>query len=158
MPANFELVDDSVQNKLNKHGAKMIEEVNGVDINLSETKNLFSAHNGSNIIYSTITPFNVKKDGSYSKANRQVKAMLYKTFVEKIPKAQIDSSTSTVTIDEQLFEKFTIEISDHKRHIMTMCLIYKLYRGYDFGITYLYMNDWAQMAIEKAIFESKFGK
>jgi hypothetical protein len=158
MPENFELVEDSAQDNLNKKGAKLMGEANGVDINPSQTKNLFSTHNGNNILYSTITPFDVNKDGSYKKANIQLKEMLYKTFIEKVPKAKVDSSTSTVTIDELVFEKFTIQISLNGRHLITMCVLYKLYRGYDFGVTYLYMNDWAQMAIEKVIFASKFSK
>lgn len=158
IPENFEIVDDSVQNNFNKKGAKLIGEANKVAINISTTKTLFSVHNGRNMLYATITPFSEKKDGSYSNSNRSVKEMLYKTFLEKIPNAQVDSSTSTVTIDNLAFEKFTIKITVNHTPLINMCMIYRLRKGYDFSISYLYMNDWAKKAMEKVIFESKFGE
>lgn len=157
IPENFEIVDDSVQNNLNKKGAKLLGEANKVAINISTTKTLFSVHNGRNMLYATITPFSEKKDGSYAKSNSSVKEMLYKTFVEKIPNAQVDSSTSDITIDKLNFEKFTVKIILNHTPLITMSTIYRLRKGYDFSISYLYMNDWAQKAIEKVIFESKFG-
>ncbi|MEO6358033.1 MAG: hypothetical protein ABIU77_21695 [Ferruginibacter sp.] len=158
IPENFDLVADSVQNKFNKSGAKLLGETNNVTVDVSQTKTLFSTHNENNYLYATITPFSEKTDGSYTESNTTVKKMLFKTFAEKIPAAQLDSSTSTITIDHLQFEKFTLRVSLNKRHILTMCLLYKLYKDYDFGIAYLYMNDWAQQAIEKVIFESTFSK
>ncbi len=39
---------------------------------------------------------------------------------------------------------------------MTMIILSKLYKGYDFGITYLYLDDETKMEIEKMLSESKF--
>jgi len=158
IPENFELVQDSTQDNLNKKGAKLMGEANDIEIPVNELRNLFSVHNGNNMLYSTTVPFSEKKDGSYLKANEMMKQMLYKTFADNMPKAQLDSSTSKVIIDSLLFEKFTIVISLNKRHLFTMCVLYKLYKNLDFAITYLYMSDWAKSAIEKSIFQSKFDR
>lgn len=158
IPENFEVVEDSIQKNLNEKGAKLMGEANEVKISTNEIRNLFSTHNGNNLLYATIISFSEKKDGSYLKANEKMREMLYRTFAEKTPQAQLDSNTTSVTIDTLPFEKFTLGISLNKRPLITMCVLYRLYRGFDLGITYLYMNDWAQKAIEKAIFQSKFVK
>ena len=83
---------------------------------------------------------------------------MFKTFSEKIPRAKIDTLTSLTLIDGLQFEMITMKISLNERVLLTMRLMYKLYKGYDFGISYLYVNDWAKTAIEEVIYKSKFEK
>ena len=147
------------ENKNNmQRGVNLIENANDVDLeDLRELKDLISATKGDNYINATIRPYDVAVDGDYTEANDSMKVIIYRTFLA-IPGATLDTSSSKVLIDNLNFEKFAINISINGEPFMTMIMLFKLYKGYDFGITYLYLDEKTKLEIEKMLTESKFDK
>jgi hypothetical protein len=74
-----------------------------------------------------------------------------------MPDAKLDSSSTKITIDGLEFDKFSVLIKV-KDLTLTVVLIGKLYKGYDFGISYLYMDEQTRDQIEASIRNSKFRK
>jgi hypothetical protein len=143
---------------MNERGKKAMDEANNTNIDASTTKTLITAMKGNNYFSSTLTPFDPKKDGDYAAANLQVKDMLFKTFSGKMPDATIDSSSTSVVLDGLQFDKFHIGIMMDHKTIFHMFLLTRLYRGYDFGISYLYIDDVTKGEIESILASSRFEK
>lgn len=158
LPAEFTEIDPAESKERVERGKKLIEESNDIVTDISALKTLFTAtKNTFQYLSSTIEPFDSKKDGDYKLASKKVKDIAFNTLKDKMPDAQIDSVTEKLTIDGLIFDKFIITIKI-KDQILTMVLIGKLYKGYDFGISYLYMDEETQKQIEASIRNSKFRK
>jgi hypothetical protein len=157
LPPEFKTIDSAKNADMNKAGQKLMKEATDINVDMSSTKTLITAMKGTyNYISSTVTPFDSRKNGSYRKTNKMVKNALYKTFSDKIPTAKIDSSTTTITIDGLVFDKFRINIILGEKMTMHMFLLSRYYKGYDFGITYLYVDDVTKAQIEAILKSCKF--
>ena len=157
LPPEFKTIDSAKNADMNKAGQKLMKEATDINVDMSSTKTLITAMKGTyNYISSTVTPFDSRKNGSYRKTNKMVKNALYKTFSDKIPTAKIDSSTTTITIDGLVFDKFRINIILGEKMTMHMFLLSRYYKVYDFGITYLYVDDVTKAQIEAILKSCKF--
>lgn len=154
----FELVSAEENAIRMERGAKAIEDMNDIKVDASTTRTLISATKETyNYFNATITPFDTATDGSYETANQSVKDLVYKTMAAKMPNEQIDSSSANHIIDGLLFNKFTIYVKTEKVSF-GMVLLTKLYRGFDFGISYVYLNDETRKEIEEMLAGSRFDK
>lgn len=159
LPANFKAIDSFDNAQRMERGKEAIEQANDMKADVSQTRTLISATKDTyNYFSSTITPFDPKKDGDYKAANRSVRDMIYKTFVERMPDAILDSSTTTMTIDGLTFDKFRVTVSMKEKVLFNMFLLTKLYKGYDFGISYLYLDEETKEQIDAMLKGSKFTK
>jgi len=159
LPSEFIIIDSADNAERNERGKKAMEEANDIKADISQTKTLISAtKNTYNYFNSTITPFDTKKDGNYIEANQGVKDMVYNTFSVKMPDAKIDSSTTSITIDGLTFDKFKITITVNDKVLFNMILLTKFYKGFDFGISYLYLDEATKEQIETILGTSKFSK
>ena len=158
IPADFKEMD-SVQNRRSmEKGIKVLEESADVIADISEVKTLFTAtKNTFQYFTATLTPFDPPKDGDYKQATKELKEITYYTFKDQMPDAKLDSSSTKITIDGLEFDKFSVLIKV-KDLTLTVVLIGKLYKGYDFGISYLYMDEQTRDQIEASIRNSKFRK
>lgn len=158
IPDEFTEMDQTESRKKVEQGKKLIEESNDIVADISALRTLFTAtKNTFQYFSSTLEPFDSKKDGDYETASKKVKDLTFNTFEDKMPDAQLDSATERLTIDGLVFDKFIITVKI-KDLTMTMVLIGKLYKGYDFGISYLYLDEKTREQIEAAIRNSKFRK
>lgn len=158
LPEEFTELDAAANNKNIERGKKAFEESNDLVADVSELKTLFSAtKNTHQYISATLTPFDPKKDGDYLKVNKEVRDITYHTFRVQTPDAELDSFSKKITIDGLEFEKFSINIKIKELNL-TLVLISKLYKGYDFGISYLYLDEKTKEQIEASINGSKFRK
>ena len=155
LPPEFAVIDSVNNADLNQRGKKMLEESNNVKADMSTTRTLITAMKGNNYFNSTITPFD-PKDGDYSTTSQTVKEMIYKTFSDKMPDAKIDSSSTPATVGGLQFDKFHITITLHDKVLFNMFLLAKLYKGYDFGISYLYLDEVSKRQIESILNSSRF--
>ena len=159
LPAEFKLIDSADNATRNERGKKLLEEANDITADISETKTLISAtKNTYNYFNSTITPFDPSKDGDYNASNKTVRDMTYKALAEKMPDAKIDSSSTEVTIDGLTFNDFRVTVTLKEKVLFNMVLISKLYKGYDFGISYLYLDEKTKGQVESIINNSRFTK
>jgi hypothetical protein len=124
-------------------------------VDASTTRTLINAQKGHNTFNATITPFDPKTDGDFATATQATKDILYKTFLDQMPDSKLDSSTSSVTIDGLQFDQYHITVT-LKQKTFDMVLLSKLYKGYDFGITYLYLDETSKKKIDAILASSQF--
>ena len=159
LPNSFSITDSNIAKQYQQKGIALIEESNDVKMgDLNDLKDLITANkNKFNYFNATIRLYDLKKEGDYLEASDSVKRTVYRSFVN-LPKVDLDSFSNTEIIDNVSFDKFSVIISINKKKYMTMVLLAKLYKGYDFGITYLYLDDKTKMEIEKMLSDSKFNR
>ena len=158
LPDEFTVMDKAESRKKVEQGKKLIEESNDIVADISALRTLFTAtKNTYQYFSSTIEPFDSKKDGDYKLTSQKVKDITFITFKEKMGDAKLDSVSERATIDGLVFDKYIITVK-LKDLTMTMVLMSKLYKGYDFGISYLYLDEKTKEQIEASINGSKFRK
>lgn len=159
LPPGFKELSAAEDAAKNKKGKELMEDVAKTEIDVSELRTLFSAtKNTHNYINSTVTPYNPEVDGDWRETLGFVKEMLYQTFKEKMPDAAVDTASSSMIIDGIRFDKFRVTITIDKKVIFTSYLLSKLYKGYDFGISYLCLDDKTLRDVEGTLHSSKFKK
>ncbi|HEX2536381.1 MAG TPA: hypothetical protein VHK69_21715 [Chitinophagaceae bacterium] len=122
-------------------------------------KTLFTtARNSFNLFNATLTPYDLKKNRDYPAVRREVKETLYQTLLTQVPDGRIDTVSAPMTIDALRFDKFEAVISLNDKPLFTMVLLSRYYKSYDFGITYLYMNEQTGRQLEAALQGSRFKK
>lgn len=159
LPSSFSITDSAVAKKYQDKGVALLEKSNDVKVGgLDEMKDLITANkNKFNYFNATIRRYNIAAEGDYTISSDSVKRMTYRSF-QNLPNTELDSASSIQVIDKLPFNKFTIHIAINKRPYMTMVLLAKLYKGYDFGITYLYLDDKTKQEIENMLAQSVFTK
>jgi hypothetical protein len=159
LPSDFTVSDSADEAARLQRGKKAIEEANNVKADVSATRTLLGAtKNKLNYFNVTVTPFDPQQDGDYLSAGQQVKDILYATFAEKAPDLKIDSSSTTVNIGGLSFDRFHLFLSMGDKGAFHMFMLSKLYKGYDFGICYLYLDEETKQQIETMLANSKFVK
>jgi hypothetical protein len=157
LPPEFKTLDSSKNANINKAGAKMMEESNDINVDYSTAKTLITAIKSPfSYFTSTITPFDPKKDGDYTESSNTIKKVIYKTFSDKTPNAKIDTLTTTTAIDGLQFDKFQVSASMNGKTLFNIFLLSKYYKGYDFGIRYLYVDDSTKKLIDEILNSCKF--
>ena len=159
LPGGFTPMDSATAEAASQRGTKAIEDANGITADMSKTKTLISAtKNSYNYFNVTITPYDVAKDGDFTTVSNGVKGVVYTTFAGQMPDAVIDSSTTIVSIDGLSFDKFRVTVTMQGKAIFNMFLLSKLYKGFDLGIAYLYVDEDTKQEIEALLSNSKFTK
>ncbi len=159
LPADF-LVIDTVENTARmERGVKAMEEANNIKADITETITLIGATKDKyNYFNATIEPFNSKGNTSWQTSNQQLKELLYNTFAEKMKDAIIDTASSKVIIDGISFDKFRVTVTINDKVLFNSLLLSKYYKGYDLGISYLYLDERTKEQIELMLQNSKFSK
>ena len=157
LPYDFALLD------LNDYSMDMqgqnyySEEANDMSTDIVDSQTMFIAikdrFNHFNI---TISPFDPEVDGSWEKSNQAVKDQAYKTMVKIIGNERVDTSSSIEDIDGLAFQKFHISAVINKNQRLDMFLLSKYYRGYDFSVASLCVNDETRKQIEIMLRSSRF--
>ena len=153
--------NDSLRNvEMQNEGAQLMKKSGKIDVgDLSGLKTLVSAFKGQHEYFnSTIRNYDEAAEGDYDSAGRFVNDALYNTFLKQIPDAAIDTLSTHINIDGLEFNKFELSLKIQNQQLFTMVILSKLYKGFDFGITYLYMNNSTKREIEVMLQDSKFRK
>jgi hypothetical protein len=159
LPADFLVIDSAENTARMERGAKAMEDANDIKADISETITLIGAtKNKYNYFNAAIEPFDSKGNISWKTSNQQLKELLYKTFAEKMKDAKIDSASNNEVIDGLSFDKFRITVTIDDKVLFNSFLLSKLYKGYDFGISYLYLDERTKDQIESMLRNSKFSK
>jgi hypothetical protein len=157
LPASFKLLDSAKNAAMTEKGKKTMEDANNIQADFSGLKTLISAmKNPTNYFSSTIQPYDPKKDGPYAKTNANVKGILYNTFKQKMPDGKIDTASSKLPIDGVTFERFYLRLTLNTKVLFNMVVLSRFYKGYDFGITYLYSDEGSKAELESILKTSKF--
>jgi hypothetical protein len=142
---------------VNERGKKAIQSAIDLEVDNSQTKTLISAAKSQfSYFNATITPFNPAKDGNWNEVNQGVKDIIYTTFKEKMTDGKVDTTTTKATISGLTFDKYEVVVSIGGKVLFHSCLLSKLYKGFDFGISYLFADNETMQEIENMLKNSKF--
>ena len=128
---------------------------------------LIVAGKADNNFNAIITPYDVKADGSYAEHLQRMRHLAYSSLKDALPHAHIDTApskvaivttTSKTTINGVVFDKFVATIRINGAVASTVVALSKLYKGYDFGITYSYYDDKVREQMEAMLRTSTFTK
>lgn len=158
LPHAFKAMSVADNEKVMQRGANAIEEASGIKADLKATKTLLAAVSGYNFLTVTVTHFDPKTDGSYKASNQLVKNAMTKTFQEKLKDAVVDTATTQITIDGVTFDRFRITVILKGLAVLNSIMLSDLYKGYDFGISYVYVDDKAKAQLDEMLRTSTFKK
>ncbi len=160
MPGDFKLNDSAKNVEMQDRGVQFMEKANDIEVgDLSDLITLVSAYKGRfEYFNSTIRKFDRATEGDYDSLGGVVNKVIYNTFLKKLSDAIIDTSSTKMSVDGLVFRKFQLSIIIRQKELFTMVILSKLYKGFDFGITYLYMNAETKNEIENMLKHSKFKK
>lgn len=159
LPEGFTIDTKGHNNERMQRGVDMIEEVNDLKVDMSGLVTLIAAsRNTYNMFNATLEAFDPKKDGNWDSTNNLVKAVITRTFQEKMRDVTIDTSSSEVMLDGLRFDKFSIRVKASNRTVFYSGLLSKLYKGYSFGISYVVLDDKILRQVEDMLSHSTFKK
>jgi hypothetical protein len=159
LPAAFKILDSAAEAVINEKGKQVLESAMDGEVDLSSTITLFSATlDMYNYFNATLTPFDPDADGDWNENNGLVKKAVMEAFAQNMKDAKLDSSSSKTTIDGLSFDKFKVTASVAGKTLFTTVILSKLYKGYDFGISYLYMDEKTEKMILDILSGSTFKK
>lgn len=159
-PNGFSILDSMKESKLEQKGKAEIESSTGKKLNLNKkTIKLFSAiKNGFNYLDASLDPYSGNKT-AWERAVKNSKNIITKTFQNKFNAATIDTLTTIDTINNLLFDKFTVTLSNTGGKPFFHLIFYNaILAKYEFAITSVYMNETIGKEIEKIIKGSYFDK
>lgn len=157
LPYDFTLLDLNDYSVNMQEDPSYGEEDDDLSTDMLATQTMFIAikdrFNHFNI---TISPFDPEEDGSWEKFNQQVKDQAYKTMVKIIGSQDIDTTSKIEYIDGLPFEKFHISATINGDQKLEMFLLSRWYKGFDFSIASLCVNDETRKQIELMLKSSRF--
>lgn len=157
LPTEFKILDSTENEELHSKGHKALKETVGVKTDMKRTKTLINAMKDRfSLFNSTIRPLNAEQIRNYGKSAQRVKDLTFEAMKAKSANNQVDSISSSQIIDGLNFNKFTVTVSMPKNLTVTMVILSKVHKGFDFGITYVYTNDITKGQIEEILNSSKF--
>jgi hypothetical protein len=157
LPSEFVVLDTSEISLLKNLGTKAIEDASSLKADSPEIVTLISARkNSQNYFEATLTPFSTIKEADYKLATQELNNITYKTMVESIPGGTIDSFSTSTKIAGVTFDNFTISFKIYDKVLFKMVMLSTLYKGYDFGIGYLYSDERTKVRIEGMLANSNF--
>jgi len=157
LPTEFKILDSTENEKLHSKGHKVLKETVGVKTDMKRTKTLINAMKDRYSLFnSTIRPLNAEQIHNYSKSAQRVKDLLFQAAKAKSVNSRVDSISSNQIIDGLNFAKFTVTLSSPNDFKVNMVTLFRVYKGFDFGITYVYTNEATREQIEEILNSSKF--
>ena len=157
VPGGFKIIDSTANANLNAKGQKLLEDKNNMQYDASQTKTLFTGIKPpNNYLGSTLTRYDPQKDGDFGSAIHLLQQQTYNALTRADTK--IDSSSSAFSLDGLPFTRLSYHISVNGKFLYDMEILLTLYKGYDFTISYLYMDDISKQQIESALAASKFSR
>jgi hypothetical protein len=159
IPDSFISTNSHYNDSVQKEGKKILEQTNDIKIDDRNLKDLISISKGElNYFNATLRRYDLKKEGNYDIATEITNKMTYKALLSQLPDNRIDSMSKKDTIDGVIFSKFELTVFLEDNWVMTMVVMSKFYKGFDFGITYFYTDVITKEEIETMLYSSKFSK
>ena len=156
LPLDFALLDLN-DYSMNSNSEEEIDDADDMMTEIEATQTMIVAiKDRFNYFNITVTPFDADEDKAWVKATQSFKEQVFRSMTKNIGKGQIDSTSSIEFIDGLAFDKFHISMTTSKGLQLDMFLLAKLYKGYDFSITYLSLNDETKKAVELMLKSSRF--
>ena len=157
VPIDFTLYDFIDQARNMQGSSEMSEEYdNSMDAFFSQT-NIVAIKDRFNYFNITTSPFD-SEEKSWENTVQLEKNEAYNNMLKIIGSEKLDTASSIEYIDGMAFNKFHIAVALNEDVQLHLFLISKLYKGYDFNITYLSLDNEARQQIELMLRSSRFNK
>jgi hypothetical protein len=157
LPADFKLESVHESNQNARAGIDILTEENKIPVDFSQLTTLFSAKKDEySYIGATIVKLDTIEDDSYDEAHQQLRELLFLTFKRKIEHNKIDSSTTEIIIDGVKFEKFNVNIELKPNTFLYTTLISGLYKGFELGISFVYVDEKTKEQFDELIKSIRF--
>jgi hypothetical protein len=158
IPEGFDTVSAEQWSKIQNRGADAIEKTYGAEVE-NKTKTLFVVRTDQfNYFESNYQPFDTLTDGNYLETCKVLNNMIYGTFEAQMPGAQIDSSSSSDTIDGLKFQTFKVNITLPNKKIMEVLMYSRLFGKKEFSVNMMTMDPEKKKFLFRAWKHSTFGK
>ena len=159
LPDGFRLQDSAITSKQIQQGKDAVEKSNNTKLDASKSVELFTSTGlGFQRFSASITPFDQALDGDYQTVDQNLKKEICNTFLKQVPNSTVDTASSTLKIGGLDFIKFRLALIVNGNKMLTLYLLSRNYRGYNFAISYLCQDDQTREAIEKALLASHFDR
>lgn len=157
LPNDFIVADSNSGKAILKEGVDLVEDKSNIKLESSKTIVLIVANKEQNYFSAIITPFD-PAISNWQEEHANLKNNSYQLMKETVPNAIIDTSSTNVKIDGLSFESFKMKLTVEGRIVLSVVALWKLYKGYDVGITYSYNDDAIREQIETMLSRSTFLK
>lgn len=156
---DFKPLDSATSAKAIAKGKAMVEGTMKREVNMSHLTNLINVSKEKfNNLDANLTLSPSINEKNWQTVDDSSKTIFYKTFVNQMPNAKIDSLSSTKTIDGIRFKAFNVDIAISNDIAIHTCFMTTFHNEMYFAITYVYINDNYGKEILRMIDESKFDK
>jgi hypothetical protein len=158
IPDGFDTISAAQLAKLQNRGAEALENTYGAGID-NKTKSLFAVSSDKfNYFESNYQPFDTVIDGRYMVTCEAINNMVYGTFKAQMPGAQIDTCSSTDTIDGLLFQTYKVIITLPNKKVLELLMYSRLFENKDFSVNMMTMDPEKRKLLFRAWKQSTFGK
>ncbi len=159
IPTGFTVIDSTVADLQMKNGVTIFEKILDTTVEKPLTRSLIYATKGQYEMFdATITSHDTTDGKSWETKLKSLKNADYQIFTKLIENATIDSLSNIISIDGVSFDNFKLRIKMNGKVVLTSDLLSKLYNGYDFSISYMYVDDKTKEQIETMLMNSKFSR
>ena len=145
--------------------SRNMQQASGMDDEYDETTDLFASQtmllaikDRFNYFNITITPFDPEEDGTWEATMQSWKLQAYKNMAKLVGFERLDTASSIGYIDGIAFSKFQVAVRLDDNTRFDMILLSRWYKGFDFCISYLNLNEESKKQIETMLFSSRFRK
>ncbi len=158
IPEGFEQLTTEQRNKLQQKGAEAIEKTIGQKVENRAEPVFFFRSGIKNFMEANEQSFDTATDGSYSDFCKLVNQVVYTTFSQQIPNAQVDSSTSREIIDQYTFHVFRVNITMPNKQVLHSVMYNRLFEKKDLTLSLTYVDEDKGRAMLNAVKKSTFAK
>lgn len=156
IPDIFEAVADGEWDKVEQKGKEAVEKTFGEEI-VNHSVTIMAYQKGQfNSFDANWQPFDEAIDGSHAESNSAVNEILFITFQEQMPKAEIDSASSIQNIGGLDFYRFDITIKFPNEMMLRSILLSRLFGKKEFSMNLAYLDKKAGQKMLDAVLNSSF--
>ena len=156
IPENFTAIEESEWNETEQKGQDAVEKTIGEEI-INQAVTLFTYKNGQfNNFEANWQPFDIEIDGEYLETCSEVNRILYQTFETQMPKAKLDSISSTKKINGLEFQRFDVTIDFPNGIKMKSISFSRLFNKKEFTTNITFVDEKIGKIMLDAFLNSKF--
>jgi len=157
IPENFDPVSAEQWAKIQNKGADAIEKTYDEKVD-NRSKTIFVFKNDQfNYFESNYQPYDIAIDGDYIESCKNVKEILYQTFLTQIPGVKIDTTTSTETIDNLKFRTLKMNVTYPNNQTLNIFMFSRLFNKKEFSVNIMFMDKTKGELMLNSWRRSKFG-
>jgi|TARA_B110000977_G_C10997881_1_gene462636 hypothetical protein len=156
IPEDFSSINETEWNKSLQKGTAAIEKTFGEEI-INQATTIFAFVNGQfNNFTANYQPYDIEIDGNYLETYNDVNEISYQTFETQMPKAKLDSISSTQNISGLEFQRFDVKVDFPNGMKMKSISFSRLFDKKEFTVYIIAVDEKIGKQMLDAFLNSKF--